>query len=84
MRGQIFNVGSNAANYSKAEIADLIKKYAPPFELTFPDLSFDGDMRDVRVAFDKIERVLGWKAGITVEDGIRELVGAISSGFLKK
>jgi len=84
VRGQIFNVGSNAANYSKAEIADLIGKYAPPFDLTFPDLSFDGDMRDIRVAFDKIERTLGWKAGIAVEDGIRELVGAISSGFLKK
>ncbi len=84
LRGQIFNIGSNNANYSKAEIADLIRKYAPPFDLSFPDLSFDGDMRDIRVAFDKVERVLGWKAGISVEEGIRELVGAISSGFLKK
>jgi len=84
LRGQIFNVGSNSANYTKAEIAGLIARFAPPFALTHPDLNFDGDMRDIRVAFDKVERVLGWKARISVEDGIRELVEAISSGFLKK
>jgi nucleoside-diphosphate-sugar epimerase len=84
VRGQIFNVGSNRANFTKDEIAGLIRKYAPPFDLTYPDLSFDGDMRDLRVAFDKIERILGWTAQISVEDGIRELVEAVSSGFLKR
>lgn len=84
LRGQIFNVGSNRANFTKDEIARLIRKYALPFELSYPDLSFDGDMRDLRVAFDKIEKVLGWTARISVEDGIRELVEAVSSGFLKR
>ena len=84
LRGQIFNVGANRANFTKDEIARLIRKYAPPFDLSYPDLSFDGDMRDLRVAFDKIERVLAWTARISVEDGIRELVEAVSSGFLKR
>jgi hypothetical protein len=41
-------------------------------------------MRDIRVAFDKIERILGWTARISVEAGIRELVDAVASGFLKR
>jgi nucleoside-diphosphate-sugar epimerase len=39
-------------------------------------------MRDVKVSFDKIERVLGYKARIGVEEGIREMVEAIGSGLL--
>ncbi len=82
VRGQVFNVGSNRGNYSKEEIARLVQKYAPGTEVEVRDLSFDGDMRDIKVSFDKIERVLGYKAKISVEDGVREMAEAIGSGLI--
>ncbi len=82
IRNQVFNVGSQAGNYSKEEIIRLVQKHVSGVTVEYKDLTFGGDMRDIRVSFDKIERVLGYKADVTVEDGIRELSEAILSGFL--
>lgn len=79
---QIFNVGSNEGNYSKEEVIHLIQKYVPEVTIEQKDLSFDGDMRDIKVSFDKIERILGYTTDVTVEEGIRELAEAIRSGFI--
>jgi nucleoside-diphosphate-sugar epimerase len=83
-RGRIFNVGRNDGNYTKAEIVSLIEREVPGLLVEYRDLSFDGDMRDVRVSFDRIERTLGWKARISVPDGVREMVDLIGSGLLRK
>ena len=82
VRNQIFNVGSNAGNYSKEEIIRLVQKYVPGLEILYKDLTFGGDMRDIRVSFDKITSQLGYTTKYTVEDGIRELAEAIQSGLL--
>lgn|GEM_PF-3480 len=84
VRGRVFNVGSNRGNFTKEAIVRLIRKHAPEVEVETKDLSFDGDMRDVAVSFDRIERELGWTARISVEEGIRELVEAVRSGLLVK
>ena len=84
VRGQVFNAGSNSGNCTKEEIVRLIQKYVTGVEVEYKDLHFDGDMRDIKVSFDKIERVLGYKAQITVEEGIREMAEVIQSGFLTK
>jgi len=82
IRGQVFNVGSNRGNYSKEKIARLVQRYVPGLEVEYKDLRFDGDMRDIKVSFDKIERRLGFKARISVEDGIQEMVEILRSGLL--
>lgn len=79
---QIFNVGSNRGNHTKEELIGMIRKYVQGLTIEYKDLTFGGDMRDIKVSFDKIERVLGYKADVTVEDGIRELVEAIQTKFL--
>ncbi|MBM3312305.1 MAG: NAD-dependent epimerase/dehydratase family protein, partial [Candidatus Aminicenantes bacterium] len=84
LRGRVFNVGSNAGNVTKEAVVSLIRKYAPEVEVEYRDLSFDGDMRDVAVSFDRVERELGWRAEISVEEGVRELVEAVRSGLLVK
>jgi nucleoside-diphosphate-sugar epimerase len=81
VRGEVFNVGSNRGNFSKEEIARLVRKYVPGIEVEYKDLRYDGDMRDVKVAFGKIGRGLGFKARIGVEEGIREMAGLLRSGF---
>jgi nucleoside-diphosphate-sugar epimerase len=82
VRNEIFNVGSNAGNFSKEEIIRLLQKYVPGLEIQYKDLTFGGDMRDIRVSFDKITSRLGYTTKYTVEDGIRELAEAIQSGLL--
>ena len=71
MKGQIFNAGSNKFNYSKADIAELIKKKVE-YTIVNSELS-DKDLRHFIVNFDKIEK-LGFTPKITVEEGIEELV----------
>ena len=84
VRGRIFNVGRNDGNFTKAEIVGLIAREVPELEVEYRDLSFDGDMRDVRVSFDRIERELGWKARVPVPEGVSEMVDLVRSGMLKK
>lgn len=79
---KVFNVGSNKGNCTKEEIIAMIQKYVPGITIVYKDLTFGGDMRDIRVSFDKIERELGYRADVTVEEGIRELADAIQSKFL--
>jgi nucleoside-diphosphate-sugar epimerase len=84
IRGQVFNVGSNRGNYSKEKIALLIRKSVPGLKIEYKDLRFDGDMRDIKVSFDKIERRIGFKARISVEEGIREMAEILRSGLLSE
>lgn len=84
IRGRVFNVGRNDGNYTKAGIVALIAREVPDLAVEYRDLSFDGDMRDVRVSFDRIERELGWQARVTVPEGVREMVDLVRSGMLTK
>jgi nucleoside-diphosphate-sugar epimerase len=79
---QVFNVGANSGNYSKEQLITLIMKYVSGVTIEYKDLSFGGDMRDIRVSFDKIERVMGYRAEVSVDEGIQELANAIQSKFL--
>ncbi len=71
MKGQVFNAGNNALNYSKAEIAEMIKKRVD-FEVINSELK-DKDLRHFIVNFDKIANA-GFKPEKTVEEGIDELL----------
>jgi nucleoside-diphosphate-sugar epimerase len=51
--------------------------------VTHKDLSFGGDMRDIRVSFAKIRRELDFEPRISVEDGIIEVRDALQMGLIK-
>ena len=51
--------------------------------MTYKDLTFGGDMRDITVAFGRIQRDLDFQAGLTVDDGIREVVHALRTGLIR-
>jgi nucleoside-diphosphate-sugar epimerase len=84
IRGEVFNVGSNSGNYTKDQIVELVQKYVEQTEVEYKDLSFGGDMRDIRVSFAKIRRILGYEPGTGLEEGIREVRDAITSGLIKE
>jgi nucleoside-diphosphate-sugar epimerase len=83
MRGQIFNLGSEDGNYTKDDIVALVIKRLPDTVVTYKDLTFGGDMRDITVSFEKVRRVLGFKPALTVDDGVRELVHALRTGIIR-
>lgn len=80
LEGQIFNAGSNAQNYSKHVIADMIAKVVSETRVSYLDSV--NDPRTYRVDFSKLERCLGFQPRYCVEDGIREIVRAFESGIL--
>ena len=82
VRNEIFNVGADDGNYTKAEIIDLIRKNITGVELEERDLSFGSDMRDVAVSCRKIRERIGFEASTPPESGIREVRDAISSGLI--
>ena len=80
---QIFNVGSDDGNYTKDEIVALVQRYVEGTRVEHKDLTFGGDMRDIRVSFAKIHRILGYTPRLSVEDGVREVRDVLETGVIK-
>jgi nucleoside-diphosphate-sugar epimerase len=71
LKGQIFNVGGNGLNYSKKEIARIIRN---KIEYNIIDSEIkDRDLRHYIVSFDKFEK-LGFTPRRSLEQGIDELI----------
>lgn len=83
VRGQIYNLGDEYGNYTKEEIVALIQRKLPETRVQHKDLTFKGDMRDVRVSFRKIQQRLGFHTCWTVEDGIEEIIHILQTGLIK-
>jgi len=75
---QVFNVGDSSANKTLQQAGELIQSIVPGTELILLDA--DGDRRNYRVDFTKINTVLNFKANWTLEAGINQVVEAIKSG----
>jgi nucleoside-diphosphate-sugar epimerase len=71
MKNGVYNVGDESLNFSKLDIANLIRDYVD-FKIIDSDIK-DKDVRNFIICFDKIAK-LGFKPCKTVEDGIRELI----------
>lgn len=83
VRGQVYNLGSDEGNYTKDQIVAFIIKRLPEVMVEYKNLTFGGDKRDITVSFEKIRRDLGFRAERTVDDGVRELVGALKTGLIR-
>jgi nucleoside-diphosphate-sugar epimerase len=84
VRGQVYNLGTDDGNYTKDQIVTLIIKRLPDTYVHYKDLTFGGDRRDIAVSFEKIQRELGFKATLTVDDGVREVVNALKWGLIRE
>lgn len=82
-RGEIFNVGGDEMNYTKDELVRLVQQEVRGTEIEYKNLSFGGDMRDIRVSFRKIRETLGFEPEISILDGVREVRDAIEQGLIK-
>jgi nucleoside-diphosphate-sugar epimerase len=77
VRGEAFNVGSNAQNYTLGSLATLINDQVPAARIVL-DPTFT-DKRNYRVRFNKIRDRLGFEPAWTVEQGIAQVVDLVRS-----
>jgi len=75
MVGEVYNVGTEKNNFSKEDVALMIKDKID-YYLHFADVGEDKDKRNYVVSYDKINN-LGYRALTTVEEGIDQLIKAI-------
>lgn len=75
MRGQVYNVGSETMNFSKAQVCEMIRKKVD-YYLHYAEVGEDADKRNYVVSYKKLSS-LGYRTTVTVEEGIDELVRAL-------
>ncbi len=73
MVGRPYNVGLDAANLSKEELAFKVKEYVPDFYIHFGPVGSDPDKRDYIVSNQRL-REAGFEAGRSIDEGIKELL----------
>ncbi|MBX3441595.1 MAG: NAD-dependent epimerase/dehydratase family protein [Planctomyces sp.] len=74
--GEIFNVGSDAQNYTISQIGRLVHERVMGADLMIDENS--PDKRNYRVSFEKIHRLLNFEPQWTVESGIQQVLEAIA------
>lgn len=76
---EVFNVGSEANNFTKRMIVKAIQEFLPEATVQFQEHGVDS--RNYRVNFEKIKRVLKFHPSWTVRDGIQEILFALHNKF---
>lgn len=79
--GEVFNVGSNAQNHQIGTLGEIVSNVFPNLDIeTIPQTP---DLRDYRVNFDKINRVLGYEVFWSIHDGIVGIRDALDQGLVE-
>jgi len=73
MAGRPYNVGLDAANLSKEELAVQIRKHVKNLSIHVAEVGSDPDKRDYVVSSQRL-RATGFEAKRTLDDGIAELI----------
>ena len=75
---EIFNVGDNDQNYTLKQLGEIVAGVATPAKML--EIRNDEDPRNYRVRFDKIRNAIGFRAAVTLEEGVREIIEAVQAG----
>lgn len=73
MAGRPYNVGLDAANLSKEELALKVKEHVPNFYVHFSETGTDPDKRNYIVSNQRL-REAGFEAQRSLDEGIQELI----------
>lgn len=74
---EIFNAGSDLNNATKKMIVDLILKKIPNAEVEYQE--HGNDPRNYKVSFQKVKSTLQFEPQFSIQDGVDELLNALSS-----
>lgn len=73
MVGRCYNVGLDAANVSKEQLAIRVREYVPNFHIEFAPIGSDPDQRNYIVSNQRL-RGAGFEARRSLDEGIEELL----------
>lgn len=77
VRGEVFNVGDTAQQFTKRMIVDEVRKHVHDVSVAFGQGGTDP--RTYRVSFDKIALRLGFRCDHTVQDHLARLTSALQA-----
>lgn len=72
MRGRPYNIGDDGLNYTKRQIAEMIREDFP-YYLHHADVGEDLDKRDYAVSYARVKQ-LGFSCQVDMRAGVRELL----------
>jgi len=72
LKNNVYNIGSNEMNFSKSQLADLLKKKIS-FYLHYAEIGTDEDKRNYEVDYTKAINA-GFKTKIDIDSGLNELI----------
>ena len=76
--GEVFNVGNTEQNLQLNQIANKVKSAVPDTQVSMLDK--DPDLVTYRLSCAKIEKLLGFKASVTLEESITEIKDKFAKG----
>jgi len=82
LKNNIYNLGLSSANITKIQLAKKIKKNLKNTKIVVNKTKTDPDKRDYFVSNKKIEKA-GFKANISLDDGINELANIFTNCDIK-
>ena len=85
---QVFNVGDDDLNITVGELARVVAKVVSRDKTGRKvDITVDDDIEDVRnyrVSFEKIQKTLGFRAQIGIQEGILEVASSLKNGVYER
>ncbi len=81
--GEVFNVGTDDGNLTKDEVVNFVLKRLPESEVHYKDITFGGDMRDIKVSFAKFHDKFNFNPKYTVDDGVKEVLHALRNQIIR-
>lgn len=73
-KGEVFNVGDDRLNITKAMLAELVAEIVPGTALDMKGSGEDPDQRNYAVDYSRIQNALGFRSAVGLDEGIRRLV----------
>ncbi len=83
VQGQVFNVGDEKLNYTIGQVGVEAKRIVSKEHEVELVESETTDRRNYSVSFEKIQRKLGFRSTVTLEQGIVEMVESMKRGEIK-
>lgn len=75
MKNDIYNVGDDTMNYSKAEVCDLLKEKVERLYVHYAEFDKDVDQRNYIVSYKKLND-MGFSTEMNIHNGIDELINS--------
>lgn len=80
VQSQVYNVGDDRLNMTIGELAELVRRAASPYRAVVVSRQDGDDTRNYRVSFDKIRSHLDFRAEVTLEAGVGEMIEHFRAG----